>query len=116
MSTNQPSVGPQVSGTPERQIQREVTGVPAAGQDLYADAGRGGELAGIAGEPGRSDPGRGVTGLAAARGGLRGLLPGALLHDGLDLGDADHVELQRRRARLPDRVVAVGAAQADQRV
>src|SRR6266446_9174926 len=25
MTTNQPSVGPQVSGTPDRQIQREVT-------------------------------------------------------------------------------------------
>ena len=87
-----------------------------AGQDLHAHAGRGGELAGVAGEPGRGDPGRGVAGLAAARSGLRGLLPGALLHDGLDLGDADHVELQGRRAGLLNRVAAVGAGQADQRV
>src|SRR6266702_8029073 len=91
-------------------------GVPAAGQDLHADAGRGGELAGVAGEPGRGDLAGGVAGLAAARGGLRGLLPGALLHDRLDLGDADHVEFQRGRARLLDRVAAVGTAQADQRV
>src|SRR5271166_3055485 len=83
--------------------------VAAAGQDLHADAGRGGELAGITGEPGAGDLPGGVAGLAAARGGLRGLLPGALLHDRLDLGDADHVELQRGRARLLDRLAAVGA-------
>jgi len=38
-------------------------GIAAAGQDLHADAGRGGELARVAGEPGGGDPGGGLAGL-----------------------------------------------------
>src|SRR5216683_7696832 len=80
-------------------------GLRAAVEDMQADAGGGGELAGITGEAG---PARRSGRLRVAGRFGRGVLAGALLQHRLDLPDVDHAEFQRRRARLAGRGVAVG--------